>query len=277
MDSPVLERVWPPPPTCERALAVLWQIFFIWYLYFGFPFCWIFNSRMAFYHLIYGSWLAILDMKDFTSGKWFHFSLIYLPLQSSLSLLPLTPGALPISGCFYFAWFWVPFSRIFKATAATLGTGESLKRVPWWVPFALAQLPAPSVNWSFKPDTPRRHCDRSFYIFPPSRFTYTRPPFSFFFLLLRCTYCKYMYAVARSPTPPTRAVFPMCPCPKVHKSTVSTLLVWNLSAAWTPSWHSPFFLWLCFLYFQWRNGFPFVLRSEMHRYRRPNFGSWWNT
>jgi hypothetical protein len=180
MDSPVLERVWPPPPTCERALAVLWQIFFIWYLYFGFPFCWIFNSRMAFYHLIYGSWLAILDMKDFTSGKWFHFSLIYLPLQSSLSLLPLTPGALPISGCFYFAWFWVPFSRIFKATAATLGTGESLKRVPWWVPFALAQLPAPSVNWSFKPDTPRRHCDRSFYIFPPSRSTYTRPPFSFF-------------------------------------------------------------------------------------------------
>lgn len=33
---------------------------------------------------------------------------------------------------------------------------ESLKRVLWWVPSALPQLPDPSVNWSFKTDTPRR-------------------------------------------------------------------------------------------------------------------------
>lgn len=54
------------------------------------------------------------------------------------------------------------------------GTGESLKRVLWWAPFALAQLPVPSVNWSFKPDTPRRHCDRSTSFLSVASYTYTR-------------------------------------------------------------------------------------------------------
>ena len=179
------------------------------------------------------------------------FSYLFTSPEFAVSFASYTRGP----SYFRLFLFWLvlgPFSRIFKATAsATLGTGESLKRVPWWVPFALAQLPAPSVNWSFKPDTPRRHCDRSFYIFPPSRFTYTRLFFPL--LLLRRTYCKYMYAVALPHHPLER--FSRCaPAPKFINQ-LPRLFLYEICQPLVLLLVILFFLLLSFLYFQWRNGF----------------------
>ena len=174
----VLERVWPRTEERERGRALpitLQQIQYFYLIFILIPFCCIFNSRMAFYHLIYGRELPIFDMKYFTSGKWFYFSLIYLPLQSSLCLLPSTPGAFLFPTVFYFLRVLAPFLvHLRRPLRRHSGTGESLKQVLWWAPFALAQLPVPSVNWSFKPDTPRRHCDRSTSFLSVASYMYTR-------------------------------------------------------------------------------------------------------
>lgn len=262
MDSPVLERVSPPPPTCERAFGSSLADIFLFDIY---------TLASLFVGFLIQEWHFTVW---FTADGWPSLTWRISPLGNDstfllfiyLSRVPclfclLHQGPFPFPAVFILPGFGSLFLVYLRRPPRHSGPGshwsECLGGFPLHSPNSRLRLSIDHLN----PTRPAATATAPSTSFLPAASHTQGPPFSFFFLLLRCTYCKYMYAVSRSPTPPTRAVFPMCPCPNVHKSTVSTLLVWNLSAAWTPSWHS-FFYYYCYLFFISNDEMVFLLSLD---------------